>query len=342
MTPTSLIQHNFSLRGLNTFGLECSALAYAQISSVETLRAVIRDIALAALPRFILGGGSNIVLTKDFPGLILHMCNTGITITGEDADATYVCAAAGENWHGFVQWTLAHDLPGLENLSLIPGNVGAAPIQNIGAYGAEVKDFIHSVSALDMASGEIVILTNAECEFAYRDSVFKHRLRDRVIILDVHFALPKVWKPNSRYADVAQELTAGTLTAPNAREISDAIIAIRMRKLPDVKVIGNAGSFFKNPVVIASQRDSLLALHPQLVSYLQPDGRYKLAAGWLIDQCGWKGKRLGQAGVYDKQALVLINCGGASGEEILALAQAIQADVKTRFGVLLEPEPVFV
>jgi UDP-N-acetylmuramate dehydrogenase len=290
----------------------------------------------------VLGGGSNILLTRDFSGLVLHVGIKGIEIVGEDTDATYVRAAAGENWHQFVQWTLAHGLGGLENLSLIPGSVGAAPIQNIGAYGIEIKDLFHSLTLFDFETGEQTVLDKAECMFGYRDSVFKHRLRDRAVVLDVTFALPKQWQPNLRYADVTNELAARSITQPTAQDISAAVIAIRTRKLPDPAVIGNAGSFFKNPVVTPMQRDALLQRYPQMVNYAQPDGSVKLAAGWLIDQCGWKGKTAGAAGVYENQALVLVNRGGASGAEIAQLAAAIQADVAQRFDVQLEPEPIFL
>lgn len=334
------IQQHVSLRHLNTFGVEALAHAYLKLGDVEMLRAIRDDQKLTQLPRLVLGGGSNMLLTADFPGLVVHVDLHGIDVIREDDNATYLRVAAGENWHQFVQWTLAHGFSGLENLSLIPGSVGAAPIQNIGAYGVEVKDFIHSVSAFDFVSGEIVTLTRDQCAFAYRDSIFKHELRDRAVIVDVTFALPKQWQANTNYADVTQELQARVITSPTARDVSDAVIAIRQRKLPDPAVIGNAGSFFKNPLVPAAQRDALLQQHPQMVSYPQTDGSFKLAAGWLIDQCGWKGRSLGAAGVYEKQALVLVNRGGATGHEIWQLAQAIQTDVLARFGVQLEAEPV--
>ncbi|MFD2273268.1 UDP-N-acetylmuramate dehydrogenase [Undibacterium arcticum] len=322
--------------------MEASAAAYLRITAAGQLADIAHDASLDGLPRLVLGGGSNIVLTGDFPGLVMHMMIEGIAVIGADADAVYVRAAAGESWAGFVQWTLAQGWGGLENLSLIPGSVGAAPIQNIGAYGAELKDCFHAVSAFDRETGRIFTLDKAACQFGYRDSVFKQALRERAIILDVTFALPKRWQPNIRYADVAHELAARALQAPTPRDISDAVIAIRSRKLPDPAQIGNAGSFFKNPVISAARRDALLLEHPQLVSYAQPDGSIKLAAGWLIDQCGWKGKRLGAAGVYEKQALVLVNCGGATGRDVTQLAAAIAADVQARFGVRLEPEPIFV
>jgi UDP-N-acetylmuramate dehydrogenase len=336
------VQSDFPLRSRNTFGIDAKAHAWLEIQSPELLPAVRASRTLAGLPRLVLGGGSNILLTGDFPGLVLHMDMRGVAIVGEDADTIYVRAAAGENWHRFVLWTLAQGLAGLENLSLIPGSVGAAPIQNIGAYGVELKECFHALSAFDFETGEFIVLDRDACRFAYRDSVFKHELRDRAVILDVTFALPKRWNANLHYAEVAHELAARAIAAPSARDISDAVIAIRNRKLPDPAAIGNAGSFFKNPVVPAAQRDALLERYPQLVSYVQPDGGFKLAAGWLIDQCGWKGKNIGPAGVHDKQALVLVNLGGASGQDIVALAKAIQEDVRARFSVQLEPEPVFV
>jgi UDP-N-acetylmuramate dehydrogenase len=343
MTISQLpLQFDFSLRRHNTFGIDAKAHAYLPVTSLETLQALRSDAVTSGLPRLVLGGGSNLVLTQDFQGLVLHMCNRGREIAGEDDDAVYVRAAAGENWHELVLWTLEQGLAGLENLSLIPGSVGAAPIQNIGAYGIELQERFHALTAIDMESGEILALDRDACAFSYRDSVFKHSLRDRAIVTDVTFALPKRWQPDLRYADVAQELDARKLAQPSARDISDAVIAIRTRKLPDPAVIGNAGSFFKNPVVTAAQRTALLAQHPQLVNYQQPGGSYKLAAGWLIDQCGWKGKSLGAAGIYEKQALVLVNRGGASGQDVVRLAQAVQADVMGKFGVALEPEPIFV
>ncbi len=336
------IRQEQSLRALNTFGIDAKAAAYLRVTGLDDLRAVRADPALTSMRRLVLGGGSNILLTRDFDGLVLHMANLGIAITGEDESHVFVTAQAGENWHGFVQWTLEQGLPGLENLSLIPGSVGASPIQNIGAYGSEVADCFHSLRAFDLASGELLTLAKQDCAFGYRDSVFKHALRDRAVIVEVTFVLPRRWQPNLRYAELAAEIAARGIATPNAKDISDAVIAIRSRKLPDPAKIGNAGSFFKNPVVNAGQHDALLAQHPALVSYPQADGSCKLAAGWLIDQCGWKGKAMGAAGVHEKQALVLVNRGGASGAEVLALAKAIREDVFARYGVQLEPEPVLV
>ena len=336
------VQYDFPLQRFNTFGIEAKAKAYLSVTSAGMLTHVKNDPFLARLPRLVLGGGSNLLLTGDFPGLVLHMQMTGVQVVHEDAGAAYVKAAAGENWHGFVQWTLQQGFGGLENLSLIPGNVGAAPIQNIGAYGVELKDRFHALTAFDFDTGKVFTLDGAACRFGYRDSIFKHELRENAAILDVTFALPKNWQPNTQYGDVGQELAARGITAPTPLQISEAVVAIRTRKLPDPARIGNAGSFFKNPIVAKEQRDALLERHPQLVSYPQADGSYKLAAGWLIDQGGWKGRSLGAAGVYEKQALVLVNRGGATGREIADLASAIQADVQAKFGVWLEPEPVFV
>ena len=338
MTAPLAIANDLSLRAFNTFGVEARARAYLPVSSIETLAAVRADAVLAAMPRLILGSGSNLLLTRDVDALVLHMQNRGIAVNGEDATHVFVCAQAGESWHGFVQWTLEQGLAGLENLSLIPGSVGAAPIQNIGAYGSEMAECFHSLQAFDFETGGLLTLSRADCTFGYRDSIFKHSLRDRAVIVDVTFALPKQWKPNLRYAELAQEVAA--ISDPSAMDISAAVIAIRSRKLPDPSVTGNAGSFFKNPVVTAVQRDALLQKYPQLVSYPQADGSVKLAAGWLIDQCGWKGRSLGAAGVHERQALVLVNLGGASGQDILQLAERIKEDVALRFGVGLEIEPV--
>ena len=336
------IRYGQSLRALNTFGIDAKASAYLQVTSVEALRAVRNDPELSTRRRLVLGGGSNLLLTRDFDGLVLHMSNQGIVLSGEDENSLYVTAQAGENWHGFVQWTLAQGYPGLENLSLIPGSVGASPIQNIGAYGAELAEYFHSLKAFDFQTGELIELSQSECCFAYRDSIFKHGLRNRAVILDVTFALPKRWQPNLRYAELATELQSHGVSDPSAKDISEAVIAIRRRKLPDPAKIGNAGSFFKNPIISREQYEQLLIEHPQLVSYPQTDGSVKLAAGWLIDQCGWKGKSLGSAGVHDKQALVLVNLGEATGSQLLQLASRIQTDVKKRFDVVLEPEPIVI
>jgi UDP-N-acetylmuramate dehydrogenase len=336
------IATDFSLEALNTFRIAARARRYLRVTDARQLTEALADPALAALPRLVLGGGSNLLFTRDFDGLVLHMALAGRDIVGEHDGCTLVRARAGENWHGFVQWTLEQGLGGLENLSLIPGTVGAAPIQNIGAYGAEIKDVFHSLTVFDMASGDTRSMTAAECRFGYRDSVFKHAGGAQLVVLDVTFALPRAWQPNLAYAELANELRNAGIGQPSPRQVSDAVIAIRRRKLPDPADIGNAGSFFKNPVVPAGECARLLASFPNMVHHAQLDGTEKLAAGWLIDQCGWKGRSMGAAGVYPKQALVLVNNGGATGADVVALARAIQADVAARYGVQLEPEPVFI
>jgi len=342
MPPIPVIEHDVSLQPFNTFGLPARARRYLRITDPAQLDSLRADAALAGLPRFVLGGGSNVLLVRDVEALVLHMAIPGCAVVGEENGAVLVRAGAGENWHGFVEFTLAQGLGGLENLSLIPGTVGAAPIQNIGAYGLEIKDVFHSLTAYDLASGERRTLRAADCRFGYRDSLFKQADGAGLVVLDVTFALARAWQPNLRYAELAQALREAGLPDPTPRQVSEAVVAIRRRKLPDPLEIGNAGSFFKNPVVTHEQCAALLARFPHLVHHAQADGSEKLAAGWLIDQCGWKGRSMGAAGVYPKQALVLVNNGGASGAEVLALARAIQADVLEKFGVALEPEPVFV
>ena len=339
--PLSL-QKNVPLQALNSFGIAATAQSFLKLTGAEQLVQLRADTQLSALPRLLLGGGSNVVLPEIVNALVLQIALMGKRVVDEDASYVYVCAGAGEKWHEFVLWTLQQGLGGLENLSLIPGTVGAAPIQNIGAYGAELQDYFHHLTAFDFLSGATVTITKTDCRFAYRDSIFKREYQKRMVILDVTFALPKAWQARVNYGDVAQILATKNISLPIPKDISDAIISIRQSKLPDPAVIGNAGSFFKNPIVAADVRARLLALYPAMVSYLQADGGYKLAAGWLIEQCGWKGKRLGNAGVYPKQALVLVNLGGVTGVEVCQLAQHIQADVLAQFNVSLEVEPVFV
>jgi len=333
---------DYPLQNLNTFGIAARASQFLRVEQLAQLQAIFADTNLKSLPRLILGGGSNLVLSDKVDALVLQMCLKGRQILAEDETHVHVQAAAGENWHEFVLWTLEQGLGGLENLSLIPGTAGAAPIQNIGAYGIEIQELFTSLTAFDFDTGELVEVDKETCRFAYRDSIFKHEYKDRMVILSVRFALPKRWQARLGYADVAQYLSQHQIANPGPKDISDAVIAIRQAKLPDPARIGNAGSFFKNPIVPASLRNSLLAAYPGLVSYLQDNGDYKLAAGWLIDQCGWKGRSLGKAGMYEKQALVLVNHGGATGAEIRALALAVQTDVYAKFAVRLEAEPVFV
>lgn len=326
----------------NTFGFDVKARVAARVTCAAQFAALHRDARVANLPVLVLGGGSNVVFTRDFDGLVLLDEIAGRQVVREDDDAWYVEAGGGENWHAFVAWTLENGMPGLENLALIPGTVGAAPIQNIGAYGLEMRTYFDSLVAVELATGRSERFDAAHCAFGYRDSFFKREGRGRFAIASVTFRLPKRWTPRLAYADVTRELDARGI-APDAatpRVVFDAVVSIRRAKLPDPLVLGNAGSFFKNPVIDAGPFDALRARAPDVVSYPQPDGRVKLAAGWLIDRCGWKGRALGNAAVHDRQALVLVNRGGATGAEVLALARAIQDDVRERFGVELEPEPV--
>ena len=346
--PTQLpefVERDANLARRNTLALPSHAALYARITSADQLSELVDTCSPSDTRLFVLGGGSNLVLSGDFDGLVLHMAIPGRELVAEDADAWYIRAGGGENWHDFVQWTLAQGWPGLENLSLIPGTVGAAPIQNIGAYGLEMAERFHSLTAFDMENGKYIRFDRTACRFGYRDSVFKQEgwhLEGRFVITDVTFRLPKHWQPLTRYADIAGELAVREIATPTAQQIADAVIAVRQRKLPDPAQIPNTGSFFHNPVVDVSTADRLLAAHPSLPHYPQADGRVKLAAGWLIDQAGWKGRDLGPVGMYEKQALVLVNRGGATGTDVVALMHAVQADVRERFGVKLTPEPVFL
>lgn len=334
-------ERNLDLTPFNTLALPGKAARYQKITAPGQLTAA----GGQNDRRFILGGGSNLVLNGDFDGLILHMAIPGRRLLNEDADAWYIEAGAGENWHDFVQWTLACGWPGLENLSLIPGTAGAAPIQNIGAYGLEVAECFHSLTAWDFEKQQFLTVDRSTCRFAYRDSLFKQQgwhLSGRMAITSVVFRLAKAWTANCRYADLAQELAAQSITTPTPQDIARAIIAVRQRKLPDPTITPNAGSFFHNPLVDRSIADKLAAAHPTLPRYPQPDGRVKLAAGWLIEQAGWKGKSIGPVGMYEKQALVLVNHGGASGADVRRTMAAVQADVEARFGIALTPEPIFL
>ena len=336
-----ILQRAVDLGTANTLALPGRAALYARISEAGQLA----DPALRDQRRFVLGGGSNLVLTGDFAGLVLHMAIPGKRLLREDADAWYVEAGAGENWHDFVQWTLAQGWPGLENLSLIPGTVGAAPVQNIGAYGLEVGDCLHSLTAWDFEKQAFFSVDRSNCRFAYRDSLFKQEgwhLNGRVAITSVIFRLTKAWQANCRYADLANELASQQISTPTPQQIAAAVIAIRQRKLPDPAQLPNAGSFFHNPVVDAAQASALAADYPTLPRYPQADGRVKLAAGWLIEQAGWKGKALGPVGMYEKQALVLVNHGGGNGADVRRTMQAVQAAVRAKFAVDLTPEPIFL
>jgi UDP-N-acetylmuramate dehydrogenase len=332
---------DYSLRAHNTFGFEVRARFACLIERPGQFAVAARHARAAGLGSFVLGGGSNVVLTRDLEKVALIVALRGKRIVREDDDAWYVEAAAGESWHEFVEWTVNGGMPGLENLALIPGTVGAAPIQNIGAYGLEMCERFESLQAVELATGEVVEFDAKTCRFGYRDSFFKREGRERFAITSVVFRLPKAWTPRAEYADIARELGERRAVA-TPRAIFEAVVAVRRAKLPDPLVLGNAGSFFKNPIVDAAAFEALRAREPQIVSYGQPDGGVKLAAGWLIDQCGWKGRAMGGAAVHERQALVLVNRDGATGADVLALARAIQDDVRQRFGVELEPEPVVV
>jgi UDP-N-acetylmuramate dehydrogenase len=377
------IEKNVPLQAHNSFGIVAKAQQLLRIRSADDLQAVSQELNFAAEPPFILGGGCNIVLTGDVKPLVLKMEIMGKRLVSETDRHVIVEAGAGENWHEFVAWTVAQGWPGLENLALIPGSVGAAPVQNIGAYGVELQDRFDSLDAVNLHTGEAFTLRAEQCAFGYRDSVFKHAtqtgpsigLLGKAVITAVRFALRKRWQPEISYADLSRKYAEflsqiGSLPAldlreallkqerirwasmrdeliPSAQQILDWVVQIRRAKLPDPAVIGNAGSFFKNPFVSREQCADIIAREPKVVFYNMPDGSIKLAAGWLIDSCGWKGRGVGNAGVYEKQALVLVNKGTgtatpATGGEVMTLAKAIQTSVYERFGIMLEPEPVVV
>ncbi len=346
MKSEFLLQQDVSLQSLNSFGINARAHRFVRIESLDQLSALRAEVQvdpeLSRLPRLVLGGGSNVILSDQLPYLVVQMGITGRELVRETDEVFIVRAGAGEVWHRFVQWTLSQGFPGLENLSLIPGTVGASPIQNIGAYGIEIQDYFHELTAFDFLTGELKIFDKSACAFGYRDSIFKSGELNRYVIVDVSFALPKKWTARLAYGDVAKHLQDRGIVEPSPLEVSEAIISIRQSKLPDPILIGNAGSFFKNPIVSSELREHLLQSFPTCISYSQSDGRYKLAAGWLIEHCGWKGRRCGAVGVYEKQALVLVNLGGATGAQVRTVAQQIQADVFAKFGVALEIEPVFI
>ena len=336
-------QHDYPLAPHTTFGLPARAAHYIELTDSGDLPEICRLPEFDAATVCWLGGGSNILFMQDFPSLVVRMATRGIRELERTPDSVLLEAQAGENWHGFVQSSLHMGLSGLENLSLIPGTVGASPVQNIGAYGVEVKDRIHSVRCFDVQAQEWRELSNAECRFAYRDSIFKHEGRQRYVITSVVFRLDTQFVPNVKYGDLAQVLAEQCSgRAPTAQDVAQAVCAIRRSKLPDPAVLGNVGSFYKNPLVDAAHAQTLLAQYPQMPHYPQPDGRVKLAAGWLIDQCGLKGKTIGGAAVHDKQALVLVNKNRATAADVRALSDEICRIVAQRFAVDLQPEPVWL
>jgi len=332
------IQQNISLRQFNTMGIDARARQFSTFGTLESLQELTALSDDGNLGKLVLGGGSNILLTRDFDGLVMKNELMGIELVRETDTHYYVKAGAGENWNQFVQYSIGRNWAGLENLSLIPGNVGASPMQNIGAYGVEVKDVFEELEAFHLQDKKIVTFTNNDCGFGYRESVFKRRFRDQFVILNVTYRLNKTPKFNTSYGAIEQELERMGVTNLSIRAIADAVIHIRSSKLPDPARIGNAGSFFKNPSIPAAQFEQLKQNFPGMVGYTNPDGSVKLAAGWLIEQCGWKGFRRGDAGCHEKQALVLVNYGNASGAEIYELSTEILDSVQDRFGVELERE----
>ncbi|MEZ5461760.1 UDP-N-acetylmuramate dehydrogenase [Dokdonella sp.] len=333
------IVENASLEGRNTFRVPARADLLIDVRRPEALAELFGYAALKTRPLLVLGEGSNILFTRDWPGVVLSIAALGITVVEEGSHNVRVRVGAGENWNNFVHWSLARGYSGLENLVLIPGTIGAAPIQNIGAYGVEVREFITSVEAWDRDSSRLTTLSNADCRFGYRDSVFKHQ-RDRFIITAVDFELPK-WRPlQMDYAGVREELAALGMDSPTPSGVAEAIARIRTRKLPNPALIGNAGSFFKNPMVEASKVSELRKRYPQLPAWEAGEGQFKLSAAWMIESCGFKGLKQEHAAVSEQHALVLVNLGQATGSQIWALAEHVRDGVQERFEVLLEPEPL--
>ena len=331
------LAQNISLKAFNTFGVDALAHSFVAISSVEQLKQVFNELISPEIPFLVLGQGSNLLFTRDYNGVIIKNEIGGIDVVDEDDAYVYVKAGAGVNWHEFVLYCINHDWGGVENLSLIPGTVGAAPVQNIGAYGVELKDLLHSLCAWDIRQKKLTEFNNTDCAFGYRNSIFKQDLKGLAVIVEVTFKLTKKHTIKISYGAIKDELANKGISEPTIRDVSNAVIVIRSSKLPDPKIIGNAGSFFKNPVVNKSFFDTLQLAYPDVVAY--PSGNeMKLAAGWLIEQAGWKGFQEGSVGCYEKQALVLVNFGGATGKEILHLAERIQASVKGKFDVELEME----
>ena len=331
------IKNNFSLKKFNTFNIEAQARRFVAVDSVEALQKVLRDHRDDT--KFILGGGSNMLLTKDIEALVIHVDIKGKKILSHDEDFALVEAQAGENWHQFVLFTIDNNLGGLENMSLIPGNVGTTPIQNIGAYGTEIKDTFVRCEAIEIATGTMRTFTREECNFGYRNSIFKNSAKDQYVITSVVFRLTtRNHRINTAYGDITKELASHHITEPTIKDVSNAVIAIRKSKLPDPKVLGNSGSFFKNPIISKSDYDAIAPKFPDMPHYTVSDTEVKVPAGWLIEQAGFKGKRFGDAGIHQNQALVLVNYGAATGSEILAVAKDVQQTVFQKFGIAIEAE----
>lgn len=343
MHTTLPIQQNVTLKHLNTFGVEAKANYFVAVLDTQQLIDLISFENFYHIPKFILGEGSNILFTKDYPGLVIKVGIKGIQKLYEDENHIFIEAYAGENWHDFVMFCIERGYAGVENLSLIPGTVGAAPIQNIGAYGVELSNVFYQLKALDIKDGTIKIFSKEECQFSYRDSIFKHSHKDHYIILSVILRLDKIPKYHIDYGNLKQTLKEMQIKELNVKVISDAVIHIRKSKLPDPKKLGNAGSFFKNPIIPYETFLTLKKSFPNIPHFfVEKDNAVKISAAWLIEQCGWKGKRFGDIGVYDKQALILVNYHQGSAKEIQELAEKIQKSVHQQFGILLSPEVIFV
>lgn len=342
MKKAVIIKQNYSLKLLNTFGIEAEANYFALVQNTKELIELLSNPQISKMPKLILGEGSNILFTKNYVGIVIKNTIKGILLLKEDDDYVWVQAGAGENWHDFVMYCIQHGYGGAENLSLIPGTVGAAPIQNIGAYGAELKDIFYELEAINLQNGSIRVFTNKECQFAYRDSIFKKSLKHQFAITSVIFRLYKKPKLNVNYAALKEALKPNKSESINIKMISDAVIKIRRNKLPDPKILGNAGSFFKNPIITQSHFMKLQKKFSAIPHFIQQDDSIKVNAAWLIEQCGWKGKQFGNVGVYGKQALVLVNYGKGTGSDVLELATKIQNSVLDQFEILLEPEVLLI
>lgn len=332
---------NYSLKHHNTFGIDAQCARYVEYDSVQELQSFLaqRPMNIPFLP---IGQGSNLLFTKDYNGIILHSGIKGITVIASNEDSVLIEAGSGEVWDDFVGYCVEHGYYGLENLSLIPGEVGASAVQNIGAYGVEAKDLIEAVAAIDVEHNRMVILDKKQCRYAYRSSRFKTDWKGKYVITHVLYRLSKTFSPNLEYGALRRELDKRGNSSISAQELRQLVIDIRRSKLPDPVEIGSAGSFFMNPIVDKDVFESLLSQHSDMPYYAMGNEKYKIPAGWLIEQCGWKGKTEGHVGVYDKQALVIVNYGGATGQEVVTLSNRIRDDVKSRFGIEIKPEVIWI
>lgn len=341
---------DYSLLAHNTFGIDAKCKRFLEYSSVEEAQQIVAGLTAAVQPLLILGGGSNLLLTGDYEGTVIHSAIKGIEVLDNETlaaaegenlknpDFVFLNCGSGEVFDDVVAYAVEHGYHGAENLSIIPGEVGASAVQNIGAYGVEAKDIIYKVEAVEIATGKVVVFDNQDCQYSYRQSRFKHEWKDKYLVTHVIYCLSKHFVPDLDYGNIRTSLAAKGIENPTAQQLRDVIIEIRNAKLPDPKVQGNAGSFFMNPIVEKAKYEELAALYPGMPHYTIDAGHEKIPAGWMIDQCGWKGKSLGRAGVHDKQALVLVNRGGATGQEIVNLCETIRKDVKQKFGIDIHPE----